>query len=187
MSSSIYNYTAAVIVIVELTLSSNMKVILATLLCFIVLLGTATAENCDKKTEIVQDCIAECSFSTLERAMYEEENHLNLWIAFHHPRGALPLFLVVNYSANVTSDHDYYNTTETYLWTSNSVYLIIPPHVFGFLSLFMGILDEDHRGEVSLTLPEQCSCWLNSSLYCTERENSKLNYMEILTEKVMYV
>ena len=182
--SSIYNYIAAVIVIVELSLSSNnMKAIFAALLCFIVLLGTATAGNCD---ENVQDCIAECPFSMLEGAMYEEENQLKLWTTFHHPRGALPHYLVVNYSANVTSDHEYYNTNETYLWTSNSIYLIIPPHTFGFLSLFMGMLDEDHIGEVFLTLPEQCSCWLNGDLYCTDRENSKLNYMEILTEKVMY-
>ena len=187
VSSSVFNYTAAVTVIVELTLSSNMKAIFATLLCIIALLGTARAGNCDNQTENVQDCIAECPFSTLEKAMYEEESQLNLWIAFHHPRGALPHYLVVTYAANVTSDHEYYNKTETYLWTSNSVYFIIPPHVFGFLSLFMGILDEDHTGEVSLTLSEECSCWLDGSLYCTDRENSKMNYLEILTEKVMYV
>ena len=188
ISNSIYNYTAAVFVIIELTLSSNnMKAIFAALLCCIVLLGTATAGNSDNKTEIVQECIAECPFSMLEGAMYEEENQLNLWTTFHHPRAALPHYLVVKYSANVTIDHEYYNTTETYLWTANSVYFIIPHHVFGFLSLFMGILDKDHIGEVSLTLPEKCSCWLDGDLYFTNRENSKLNYLEILTEKVMYV
>ena len=161
-----------------------MKAIFAALLCFIALLGTATAENSDNKTEIVQECIGECPFSTLEGAMSKEGNQLNLWIAFHHPRAALPHYLVVTYSANVTSDHDYYNTTETYLWTANSVYFIIPRHVFGFLSLFLGILDKDHTGEVSLTLPEQCSCWLNGSLYFTNRESSTMNYLEILTEKV---
>lgn len=164
-----------------------MKATLAVSFCWIVLLGTATPGNSDNQTEIVQECIAECPFSTLEGAMYEEENRQNLWTTFHHPRGALPQYLVVTYSANVTNDYEYYNITETYLWTSNSVYFIVPPHVFGFLSLFMGILDEDHTGKVSLTIPEGCICWLNGSLYFTDREKSMMNYLEILTEKVMYV
>ena len=90
----------------------------------------------DNITESVDDCIAQCPFSTIEGAMNEEGNQLNLWIAFHHPRRSFPQYLVVKYSANVTSDDEYYNKMETYLWTSNSIYFIIPPHVF---SSFCGV------------------------------------------------
>ena len=166
-----------------------MEATLAALLSCIVLLGIATPGTCqiDNRTESVEDCIAQCPFSTLEGAMNEEKNRLNLWIAFHHPRKSFPQYLAVKYSADVTSDDEYYNKTETYLWTSNSIYFIIPPHVFSFLSLFIGALDDVHAGETKLTLPEQCSCWLNGDLYCIETRCSETNYIEILTEKVIII
>ena len=145
------------------------------------LLSTAVPEDCQREnqTELVQECIANCSFSTLEGAMYEEENHLSLWITFHHPREALPHYLVVKYSTNA-------NKT-IYLWTSNSIYFVIPPHVFALLSLFMGMLDDDHTGEVNLTLPQQCNCWLEKDVYITNKKGSVMNYLEILTEKVCLI
>ena len=156
------------------------------ILCYVTLLGIAASENCqtDSRTETVQYCIRQCPFPILERAMNNEENGLKVWTAFHHPRKALPVFLVVKYSGNVFSDHEFYKKNETYLWTSNSIYFAIPPHVFGFISLFVGILDEDHTGEVHLILPLLCSCWLNGSMYFIDNDCSVMNYLEILTEKV---
>ena len=168
-----------------------MEATLAVLLYCMALLSTVVPEDCqsdDNRIELVQECITSCPFSTLERAMYEEENHLNIWNAFHHPREALPQYLVVNYLTNATSHHELYNNKEynntIYLWTSNSIYFVIPPHMFAFISLFLGMLDDDHTGEVHLTLPENCSCWLNGCLYFTDFANSTMNYLEILTEKV---
>ena len=157
---------------------------MAVLLYCMALLSTAVPEKCkrENQTELVQECSTNCSFSTLEGAMHEEKNQLSLWITFHHPREAIPHYLVVNYSANATS---YHNET-IYLWTSNSIYFVIPPHVFALLSLFMGMLDDDHTGEVYLTLPQQCSCWLDNDLYITNKTDSVMNYLEILTEKVCY-
>ena len=67
-----------------------MEAMLAVLLYCMTLLSTAMPEDFqgDNQTEFVQECITSCSFSTLERAMYEEENHLNILNAFHHPREA---------------------------------------------------------------------------------------------------
>ena len=156
------------------------------ILCYVTLLGIAAFENCqtDSRTETVQNCISNCSFPILEDAMNSKTNGLKVWTTFHHPRKALPVYLVVKYSVYVRSDHEFYKKNETYLWTSNSIYFAIPPHVFGFISLFVGILDDDHTGEVHLTLPSWCSCWLNGSIYYTEKECSVMNYLEILTEKV---
>ena len=165
-----------------------MEAILAALLSCMVLLSIAIPGSCQmvNRTESVEDCIAQCPFSTLEGAMYEEGNQLNLWIAFHHPRKSFPQYLVVTYSVNVTSDDEYCNKTdsEIYLWTSSSIYFIIPPQVFSFLSLFIGALDDVHAGETNLTLPIECSCWLNGDLYCVDERCSEMNYLEILTEKV---
>ena len=167
---------------------ANMKL---AILCYMTLLGIAASENChtdrrnchtDRRIETVQKCITDCPFANLEEAMNNaSENGLKVWTAFHHPRKALPVYLVVKYWAYDASGHKIY---ETYLWTSNSIYFAIPPHVFGFISLFVGILDYDHTGEVDLTLPLRCSCWLNGSMYFTEKECSVMNYLEILTEKV---
>lgn len=161
-----------------------METTLAVFLCCMALVGIAEPET-DYLTRIkkVEACTEKCPFSTLEGEMLKEENRLKLWTTFHHPREAFPHFLVVKYS-NVSSDHEYHNTTETYLWTSNSIYFVIPPHVFGLLSLFLGMLDDDHTGEVHLTLPQQCSCWLDGDMYFKDRNGSVMNHLEILTEVV---
>ena len=134
--------------------------------------------------DLVYSCTSQCPFSTLESAMMEDEgNQYNLWTTFHHPRGAFPQYLAVNYIVNNSFSND--TNRVTYLWTSNSIYFVIPPQVFGFLSLFLGVLDHDHIGSVNLTIPEECSCF--NDFYEKERDNARYNYLEVLTEKVCWV
>ena len=178
------SYIAAITVIVELLtefqevlLSYKMEATIAVILCCMALLGIAAPED-DVRKMMVEECIEKCPFSTLEGEMLKEDNRLKLWTTFHHPREAFPHFLVVNYMA-VGSDEK-----ETYLWTSNSIYFVIPPHVFGLVSLFLGMLDNDHTGEVDLILHENCSCWLDGFMYFENREDSLMNHLEILTEMV---
>ena len=98
---------------------------------------------------------------------------------------------MVSYNANssnstpiIADDDDIdCNDPGTYLWTSNSIYFVVPPQVFAFLSLFLGVLDNDHIGSVALTIPDNCSCWLEVG-YQTEHSCASLNYLEVLTEKV---
>ena len=131
--------------------------------------------------EGVCGCALRCPFSHLEKAMMRGENQYKLWTTFHHPREAFPQLLVVKYST-INSD---FNISATYLWTSNAIYLVIPPHMFGLLSLFLGVLDGDHTGRVNLTLPENCSCWLKEQ-YQSKDDYATLNRLEVLTEKVSY-
>ena len=135
----------------------------------------------------VCECIANCPFSTLEAAMNEKNNQFRIWTTFHHTREAFPHFLVVNYFANETSCSTN-RTKQTYLWTSNSIYFVIPPHVFGFLSLFLGTLDDDHTGDVNLMLPKECSCWLKrNNCNDSKSEIASRNYLDVLTQKVCIV
>ena len=89
---------------------------------------------------------------------------------------------MVKYSTN-NSD---FNISATYLWTSNAIYLVFPPHMFVLLSLFLGVLDGDHTGCVNLTIPDNCSCWLKKQYYQSEDNHATLNRLEVLTEKVSY-
>lgn len=136
----------------------------------------------DEKSKGVCGCASECPFSTLEMAMNTGQNQYKLYTTFHHPRGAFPQMVLVRYALNDTYDCSVDLNCTTYIWTSNSIYLVIRPHVFGLLTLFLGLLDNDHTGCVNLTIPEKCKCWLYN--YETEDENSTLNYLEVLTEKV---
>ena len=152
------------------------------------MVASATDNSChlspcsDSDKEEICECISNCSFRTLETEMWTAENQYKLWTTFHHPREAFPQLLVVRYSTNSSSGNQTCNDN-VYLWTSNSIYFVVPPHVFGMLTLFLGILDDDHTGTVNLTLPDNCSCWLSSS-YKTDDELSTMNYLEVLTEKV---
>lgn len=137
-------------------------------------------DNCSNSSV----CIAKCPFWTLEQAMRTEENQYNIWTTFHHPRKALPQLVVVKY---VVNNPDFYssNGCDTYIWTSNSIYFVIRPQVFGLLSIFLGVLDSDHTGRVQLNIPENCSCWINTTTrYEKDDDNATLNYLEVLTEKV---
>ena len=127
--------------------------------------------------ESVDDCAKLCPFSTFEEAIKTEPNRYKLWTAFHYPREFFPQLLVVSYSLNVSDNNTAYNINDTYL---NTIYLVFPLHMF---SLFLGVLDKQHRGEVNLTLPCECTCWLEVEFY-TNSDNSTLNYLEVLTEKV---
>ena len=152
------------------------------------LLAASSESNflCKNISEEICECISNCPFSTLDSAMNTDENQYKLWTAFHHPREALPQWLVVSYSTDslpINEDAIKCNNTGTYLWTSNSIYFVVPPQVFGVLTLFLGVLDDDHTGSVALTIPDNCSCWLQVE-YLIENDDATLNYLEVLTERV---
>ena len=146
---------------------------------------TSTENVCTDSDETAYNnkCVTQCNFLTLEKAMKEDLNQYKLWTTFHHPREAFPQLLVVKYFANMTDNNTACNN-DTYLWSSNAIYFVVPPHIFGLLSLFLGILDKYHTGSVNLTIPDECACWLDKDLYFTDSNNSTLNYLEVLTEKV---
>ena len=161
-------------------------------LCLLVFLAVwqgiiASKSSCTEKDvcfnsrEGVCGCVSDCPFSDLEKAMNGTENQYRLWTTFHHPREAFPHLLVVQYST------DNYSAYDTYLWTSNAIYFVIPPHIFGLLSLFLGVLDSDHTGCVNLTIPQHCACWLEGRFYQSEDNNATLNHLEVLTERVSIV
>ena len=136
-------------------------------------------------SDAVCGCIAQCSFSALENAMKTDENQYNLWTAFHLRGKAFPRLLAVIYKANITANDTITTThSDIYLWTLNSIYFVIPPDSFGFLSLYMGALSDEHSGCVHLTIPEECSCWLQPELYSADPTQ---NYLEVLTDKVYII
>lgn len=146
--------------------------------------------NCDCPEDVCSDsnvgvcsCAAECPFTTLESAMMRGENQYRLWTTFHNPREAFPQLVLVRYTLNNTvSDCSINLNCDTYMWTSNAFYFVVRPQVFGLLSLFLGILDDDHTGCINLTIPEECACWLY--YYQEDDSAAVLNYLEVLTEKV---
>lgn len=131
---------------------------------------------CSDTEEDLCQCIFQCPFDVLEDAMQNGTNQYKIWSTFHHPREALPLVLSVTYRAHDRSD--------VYLWTSNTIYFVITPQVFGLLSLFLGYLDDDHTGCLDLELPNNCSCWLVDDIYQEDDNKAIFNYLEVLTEKV---
>ena len=164
------------------------------ILVFIVIAHLITASTSDnyfcsssssENEREVCDCALNCSFATLESTMLTDDNQYRLWTTFHHPRKAFPQLLVVTYYTEHSffMDSDNETTKATYLWTSNSIYFVVPPQVFGLLTLFIGVLDNDHTGSVDITIPDNCSCWL-SVPYITADNDATLNYLEVLTEKV---
>jgi hypothetical protein len=148
---------------------------------------TSTENVCTDSDETAYNnkCVSQCNFLTLEKAMKEDLNQYKLWTTFHHPREAFPQLLVVKYFANMT-DNNTASNNDTYLWSSNAIYFVVPPHIFGLLSLFLGVLDKYHTGSVNLTIPDECACWLDKDLYYTDNNNSTLNYLEVLTEKLRW-
>lgn len=148
----------------------------------------ATALNDDCPVNLcdepgICECATNCPFLSIESAMSQGENQYKLYTTFHHPREAFPQLVVVRYTVNNTmSDCSNDLNCNTYIWTSNSIYLVIRPQVIGLLSLFLGVLDDDHTGCVNLTIPEECACWLE--FYEEAGDRATLNHLEVLTEKV---
>ena len=140
------------------------------------LLGCCVAVQC-VNNNIYADC--ETNFTTLENALIHTcDNAYNLWTTFFPPREAESLFVVVKYQI-INS-----NTSIDYIWTTAAFTLIHPPRVFGIISLFFGLVEEDRIQNVAIQLPESCRGLLNKSSYERTNEEAELDFMEVLTQRV---
>ena len=141
------------------------------------LLGSCVAVQCvDNHDTIYADC--ETNFTTLENALIHTcDNSYNLWTTFFPPREAGSLFVVVKYQIiNSTSSIHY-------IWTTAAFTLIHPPRIFGMISLFFGLVEEDRIQNVTIQLPESCQGLLTPE-YGRTNEEAKSNFLEVLTQRV---
>ena len=99
------------------------------------------------------------------------------WTTFFPPREAQSLFVVVKYQI-INS-----NTSIDYIWTTASFTLIHPPHIFGIISLFFGLVEEDRIQNVTIRLPVSCRGLLTPE-YGHTNEEAERNFLEVLTQRV---
>ena len=157
-------------------LQSGPFLVMCAFLLTIQLLGCCVVVQCANNNDIYSDC--ETNFTTLENALiHTSDNAYKLWTTFFPPRDAGSLFVVVTYQI-IDS-----NFSIDYVWTTASFTLIHPPRVFGMISLFFGLVEEDRIQKVTVQLPE--SCWgLLTSNYERTNEGAESNFMEVLTQRV---
>ena len=157
-------------------LQSGPFVVMFAFLLTIQLLGCCVTVQCANNSDIYSDC--ETNFTTLENAMiHTSDNAYKLWTTFFPPREGASLFVVVTYQIiNSTTSIDY-------IWTTASFALIHPPHVFGMISLFFGLVEEDRIQNVTVQLPESCQDLLTPDYELTNEE-AESNFLEVLTQRV---
>ena len=163
-------------------LQSGLFVMLAFLVLAIQLLGCCVTVQCANDSAIYSDC--ETNFTTLENALiHTSDNAYNLWTTFFPPREGGSLFVIVTYQIiNSTTSIDY-------IWTTAAFTLIHPPRVFGIISLFFGLVEEERIQNVTVQLPESCRDLLTPD-YGRTNEEAESNFLEVLTQRVsiaMYI
>ena len=118
---------------------------------------------------------------TLEKALLQTGNNtLKLLQAFYPPRQSPATFVTVHYNFLDADGNITCNTT--WFWTSVEFYLIQPPTIFLFTSLFFTI-PQDRITTANITFQANCRelvTW-NKNGTCTCTSNSLL---DILTQRV---
>ena len=140
---------------------------------FLGLVGLASASN-------YTDCST--NYTTLERALLHTGNNAyNIWTAFYPPQDAAALFVNVEYEFQDESGSlDARNESLHYIWSSAAFYLIQPPQVFGYTSLFFGFVQSSLIQDVILILPYECK----DIEFKKNNDDSKNNLLEVLTHRV---
>ena len=112
---------------------------------FIIIAALATV-TCQSEYE---DCAT--NFSVFERAVFKTNNNLfKLTTTFYPPDKDNPLYVNVTYKFMHTS------ASVNYQWSSASLYHIIQPHTFGYLSLLFCYIEDNRIVDLELELPEEC-------------------------------
>ncbi len=116
---------------------------------------------------------ANCTtFSSLEHTFAQTEDNLyKTWVTFYPSLDPLPHFVTVTY--------DFQGTVSTYFWTEASIFLMQPPSVFGFTSLFLAFVRDDRIKEVTLRLPSECD-----HLARQHSKKDSENLLRVLTHRV---
>ena len=116
---------------------------------------------------------------TLERALlHTKNNKIELLKAFYQPRRPPATFVTIHYTFLDEEGHIICN--KTWMWSSAVIYLIEPPTVFKFTSLFFAT---PYTAIANITFMNQCRdlvTW-NENGRCTCKRNSLLG---ILTQRV---
>ena len=135
-------------------------------------------------TQSVKSTYADCStnFNTLERALVETDNNrFRLVAAFYPPREAVSVYVDVTYTFKPDNETDNDTLIEKWIWTSGSFYLIEPPNVFRFTSLFFVYPEEGRIRKLDVTLPGACRKVTRTRNRKHENDEGML---EILTQRV---
>ena len=129
---------------------------------------------------------ADCStnFTTLERTLYEfADNRFQILSTFFPARESVTLYVDVTYNFLPNETH---NDTihEDWIWTSGSFYLVQPPDIFRFTSLFF-VYPERRIGNLNITFPGACR---NVAGTTRKYEDGKIieGRLEFLTHRVSY-
>ena len=120
-------------------------------------------------------------FKTLEKALLQTGNNtLKLLRAFYPPRQPQATFVTVHYTFLDADGNIICNTT--WFWSSVEFYLIQPPTIFLYTSLFFTI-PQDRINTVSITFRDDCRGLVtrneNGNCACTSG-----GMLDILTQRV---
>ena len=124
----------------------------------------------------------DCStnFTTLERALFETcDNHYSILTAFYPPRESVALYADVYYHF-LPNEADNDTLIQHWIWTSGSFYLVQPPAVFRFTSLFFSY-PEGQIHNLKITLPRECR---NLTTPQSISGDDGLGMLEVLTHRV---
>ena len=137
-------------------------------LFFIAIAALATVAQGQNEYE---DCAT--NYSVFERAVFETNNNLfKLTTTFYPPDKDNPLYVSVTYKFLDMSE------TVNYRWSSASLYHIIQPHIFRYLSLFFCYIEDNRIVDLELELPGECE-----NLTQTSYSNAS-NFLFIITHRV---
>ena len=116
---------------------------------------------------------------TLEKhLLHTKDNKIELLKAFYQPRQPPATFVVIHYTFLDEEEHVICN--KTWMWSSAVFYLIEPPTIFKFTSLFFAT---PYTTTANITFMNECRdlvTW-NEDGTCTCKSNSLL---DILTQRV---
>ena len=119
-----------------------------------------------------EDCAT--NYSVLEEALFKTGNNLfKLTTTFYPPDKDNPMYVSVTYK--------FLNTSESvnYRWSSASLYHVIQPHTFRYLSLLFCYIEDNRLVTLELELPEVCENLTQIS------SSNASNFLFIITHRVI--
>ena len=114
-----------------------------------VLIAIAVLATLTQGQSEYEDCAT--NYSVFENAVFKTNNNLyKFTTTFYPPDKYNPLYVNVTYRFLDT------NTTVSYQWSSASLYHIIQPRTFRYLSLLFSYIEDSRIVDLELELPGEC-------------------------------
>ena len=120
-----------------------------------------------------QSC-KDCYLALKQELLKRDDNVFKLSEVFFPPDTNPPEFVAITYVFKDNNGFGHINDSQTWYWIEQSSYLLFPPDIFQYLSLFFGKPEEFYAQEVSVTLNAECI-------------GADMKHMTLLTQRVRIV